>query len=234
MDSAFQEFMYGRTIYSCSPFTDFRAYLFMSNISFLSDTTQLNTAPSYHNSIKKRILDVVLCLLSAPLVLPLILLFLPFVWVSDGGPVFFSQIRVGRNGSTFVMYKIRSLKKTFDPKTDRAHTDYDVLAVGRVMRATRMDELPQWWNILKGEMSWVGPRPEVPFYVEHFSEKHPEYRLRELARPGIAGLAQLKNPDALPSHNLEKLIYDLEYVQRANLWLDLKILLRSFVLVFFK
>lgn len=199
-----------------------------------TDSPPLSTGSSYHASLTKRIFDLALCAVSAPIVLPLLGVLLPAVWLTDGNPVFFRQLRVGLHGKVFPMYKIRSLKKSFDSSPGRLHTPSDIHWVGKLMRATRLDELPQWWNILKGEMSWVGPRPEVPFYVAHFSEKHPEYRHRELARPGIAGLAQLNNPNALPADNLEKLVFDLDYVRRANVWLDLQILFRSFVLVFFK
>jgi lipopolysaccharide/colanic/teichoic acid biosynthesis glycosyltransferase len=189
---------------------------------------------TYHASHAKRIFDLFFCLLSAPIVLPLLAILLPLVWFADGTPVFFRQVRVGLHGKSFTMYKIRSLKRTFDSSPGRVHTAADIHWVGKLMRASRLDELPQWWNILTGEMSWVGPRPEVPFYVEHFSSMHPEYRQRELARPGIAGLAQLNNPNALPTDNLEKLVFDLDYIRRASVWLDLKILFRSFVLVIFK
>lgn len=95
-----------------------------------------------------------------------------------------------------------------------------------------MDELPQLWNILVGEMSWVGPRPEVPYYVDHFANLHPNYRQRELARPGIAGLAQLDNPKASPEQNLEKLVFDLDYMKNANIWMDINILFKTIFVVF--
>jgi putative colanic acid biosynthesis UDP-glucose lipid carrier transferase len=98
------------------------------------------------------------------------------------------------------------------------------------MRSSRIDELPQIWNILKGEMSWVGPRPEVPYHYEHFKQRDANYATRQLVKPGITGLAQLNNPDALPNENLEKLKLDLEYVNQANIWMDLRILAQTFLL----
>ena len=94
-----------------------------------------------------------------------------------------------------------------------------------------MDETPQIWNILIGEMSWVGPRPEVPFYYEHFKKQEPTYANRQLVRPGITGLAQLDNPNASPNENLEKLKFDLQYVNQATFWMDLRILTKSFLFI---
>lgn len=94
-----------------------------------------------------------------------------------------------------------------------------------------MDEIPQIWNILIGEMSWVGPRPEVPFYYEHFKKQEPTYANRQLVRPGITGLAQLDNPNASPNENLEKLKFDLQYVKQATFWMDLRILTKSFLFI---
>jgi lipopolysaccharide/colanic/teichoic acid biosynthesis glycosyltransferase len=185
----------------------------------------------YHRSLTKRILDLAFSLLVLPLALPVLVLCAILVLLSSGTPVFFAQERVGRDGQPFKLIKIRSLKKSFSSAPGAQHNPADITALGRLLRKTRVDEIPQIWNILKGEMSWVGPRPEVPFYYEHYKKLEPTYADRQLVRPGITGMAQLNNPDASPNENLEKLTFDLQYVQQANFWVDLRILIKSFLFV---
>jgi lipopolysaccharide/colanic/teichoic acid biosynthesis glycosyltransferase len=185
----------------------------------------------YHRSITKRALDLIFSLLVLPVALPLMVLCAFLVLVSSGSPVFFCQERVGRNGEIFRLIKIRTLKKSFSSAPGAQHTIHDITALGRFLRKSRLDEIPQIWNILVGEMSWVGPRPEVPYYYEHYKKLEPTYASRQLVRPGITGMAQLDNPDASPNENLEKLTFDLEYVHKGSFGLDVHILLKSFLFV---
>ena len=151
--------------------------------------------------------------------------------VSDGGTAFFVQERIGYNGQPFKMLKIRTLKRSFLSTTGQQHKSSDILSIGKLFRAITIDELPQNWNILVGEMSWVGPRPEVRYYFEMYKKKDPDFEKRQQCRPGITGLAQLENPDATPEHSLEKLPNDLKYIEQASLLMDVRILLQSFFLV---
>jgi lipopolysaccharide/colanic/teichoic acid biosynthesis glycosyltransferase len=109
--------------------------------------------------------------------------------------------------------------------------DPDIIWVGWVLRAWRIDELPQIYNILRGEMSWVGPRPERPHIVDQCILNISNYSMRHEVLPGITGLAQIKNPSATPIENSEKLQYDLEYLRRASLGLDLKIVWKTLVAI---
>ena len=186
---------------------------------------------NYHQSRIKRLLDIFFSVLILPVVIPVLLLCVFLVWISSGTPIFFFQTRVGRNGKPFQMIKLRSLSNNFESKPGALHGQRDITGIGRLMRKSRMDETPQIWNILIGEMSWVGPRPEVPFYYEHFKKQEPTYANRQLVRPGITGLAQLDNPNASPNENLEKLKFDLQYVNQATFWMDLRILTKSFLFI---
>lgn len=163
-----------------------------------------------------------------PIALPLVAAAALLVFLSDRGTVFFIQERIGKDAKPFDMIKIRTLKKYFDGETGKQHETTDILWIGKLLRKLRIDELPQIWNILKGEMSWVGPRPEVTHYFNHFNKIDPGFSKRQVCKPGITGLAQLENPDATPEHALEKLPHDLAYINKASLGLDIKILFQSF------
>jgi lipopolysaccharide/colanic/teichoic acid biosynthesis glycosyltransferase len=183
---------------------------------------------SYLNSSLKRVLDIVFSLLVMPIALPFVALASILVFLSDRSNVFFVQERIGKDAVPFRMIKIRTLKKHFGSENGRQHETSDILWVGKWLRKLRIDELPQIWNILKGEMSWVGPRPEVPYYFNHFCNINPAFAQRQVCKPGITGLAQLENPDATPQHSMVKLPHDLSYIQKASLGMDIKILFLSF------
>jgi lipopolysaccharide/colanic/teichoic acid biosynthesis glycosyltransferase len=171
------------------------------------------------------------CVLAALLLLalsPLLLALILAVRLTSRGGVIYRQERVGLGGRPFVMYKIRTMEDgcerisgvCWSPVDDRR-----VTPIGRVLRRTHLDELPQLWNILRGEMSLVGPRPERPEIVCTLEQKIPHYRQRLAVRPGLTGLAQIRLP---PDSDLDdvrrKLAYDLYYVYRYDLLLDLKLL----------
>jgi lipopolysaccharide/colanic/teichoic acid biosynthesis glycosyltransferase len=186
---------------------------------------------AYLYSKQKRLLDILFSLLVIPVVVPVILVCAFLVLITMGWPVFFAQKRIGLKGKVFVIYKLRSLKKTSNNYEGILHSNDDVTPIGKILRLFRFDELPQIWNILKGQMSWVGPRPEVPYYVEMYSKLNPAFNERHLALPGITGLAQLNNPNATPNDNLDKLSHDMEYVRTARLKTDIHILFQSFFLL---
>ena len=185
----------------------------------------------YLHTPAKRALDIFFSLLILPIALPVMVVAALLTVFSDGGPAFFVQERIGFNSKPFKMLKIRTLKKSFLSTSGQQHQLNDILSVGKFFRKFRIDELPQIWNILKGDMSWVGPRPEVGFYFEKYKNMDPAFAKRQQCRPGITGLAQLKNPEATPEHSLEKLPYDLLYIDQASLLMDMRILLQSFFLV---
>lgn len=175
----------------------------------------------------KRLLDVVAGLL-AGFVLVLVL---PFVWIgnllANRGPIFYRQDRVGASGRTFSMLKFRTMR-TSESTHWTSDDDPRVTPFGRVLRRTHLDELPQAVNILRGELSIVGPRPEQPQYVATLVECLPFYKLRHLVRPGLTGWAQVKYGYAADEHDaLQKLQYDFYYLQQQSLGLDLRIMART-------
>lgn len=181
----------------------------------------------------KRIFDVVLSGFGLLVSLPFWLFFALLIRLQDGGPVFYGQERVGKDGRIFRALKFRSMIVDAEKKTGAvwaAENDPRVTKVGRLLRATAMDELPQLWNIFKGEMSFVGPRAERPQLVEQFAVSIKGYRSRLAAKPGLTGLAQVYGRyDTLPQHKLK---YDRLYVRRQSMGLDLRLILVSFFITF--
>lgn len=183
----------------------------------------------------KRTLDIVLSLFVLVLGMPVWLLVAALVKLTSHGPVFFLQDRVGRHGHQFKMFKFRSMvTDTSRQPSWTAKNDPRVTPVGRFIRKTHLDEIPQMWNVLKGEMSLVGPRPEQPFYVEKWSTILPYYRRRLKVRPGITGWWQVKaksNPESVEEIQ-QRLRYDFFYIENMSFKLDLEILVRTvFVMI---
>ena len=178
----------------------------------------------------KRIIDTVMVLVFAPIALALSLLFAMAVRLDSRGPVIFKQRRVGLGGREFTLHKFRTMRSTQGETEARfaAPGDDRLTRVGRVLRRTRLDELPQLWDVLKGDLSLVGPRPEQGPFVELFTETIPFYTHRHLVRPGITGWAQVNFGYAdSEADTIEKLAYDLYYIKHISLWLDFDILGRS-------
>src|SRR5215472_4636777 len=166
-----------------------------------------------------------------------LLLFLPFfpfvallVRLSSPGPIFFRQVRVGLGGRNFTVYKFRTMRT--DAEVDGAKwatkDDPRVTRIGRFMRKTRLDEVPQLWNVLRGDMGFVGPRPERPEFVPLLAEKIPYFDLRHMIRPGLTGWAQVRfGYGATMEQNREKLEFDLYYIKHMTLGLDLLIMFET-------
>ena len=176
----------------------------------------------------KRLFDVTAA--SAGLVVLLVLL--PFVAVGDvlgnRGPIFYLQPRIGRNGAPFSMLKLRTMRPGSRSGEWTAHGDDRITPVGRWLRKTHIDELPQVINILRGELSIVGPRPEQPQYVSELTEKIPFYQLRHLVRPGLTGWAQVKYQYGSSAEDaIEKLQYEFYYLRHQSLMLDARIIGRT-------
>lgn len=180
--------------------------------------------------------DFILAVLLFILTLPLMILAMALVKLTSRGPFIYSQIRVGRDRRTFNIYKIRTMKHDCERLTGAIWSprhDPRITPIGRFLRLTHLDELPQLWNILRGEMSLVGPRPERPEFVVELERAIPCYGDRLLVRPGVTGLAQVQLPPDTDLNSVRsKLACDLYYVQRFSPWLDLRILLGTVSAVF--
>ena len=178
--------------------------------------------------VAKRTFDLVCALVGFVLALPLMALTAIAVRLDSPGPIFYCQERVGENGRPFTLCKFRSMRTDAEQGTPIWATDKDdrVTRVGRFIRLTRLDELPQFWNVLRGEMSFVGPRPERPFFVQQLEAVVPFYAARHAVKPGVTGWAQVKyRYGASVEDALEKLRYDLYYIKHRSLVFDLTILL---------
>jgi len=151
--------------------------------------------------------------------------------LSSPGPIFYKQRRVGQGGREFEMYKFRSMRLDAERETGAVwacEDDNRVTPVGRWLRRTRLDELPQFINVLRGEMSLIGPRPERPEFVAELAHTIPFYRARHAVKPGITGWAQIRyHYGNSPQDARVKLEYDLYYVKHASLFLDLMIVLQT-------
>lgn len=187
--------------------------------------------------ISKRTMDVVAATTVLVLTAPLGLLVATLVKLEDGGPVIFRQSRVGHRGVPFTLRKFRSMRVDAEAETGPTwarKNDPRVTCVGRWIRALRIDEIPQMWNVLRGEMSFVGPRPERPEFVDSLRQAIPFYDHRHALRPGITGWAQIHLPYAATVEDArEKLEYDLYYVKHVSVWLDLAIMLRTIGMILF-
>ena len=185
----------------------------------------------------KRISDVIISLVILLITLPLNLLFAVAIKMDSKGPVLFRQERIGMNGREFKIYKFRSMYKDAEKHTGPVWSTKDdprVTRVGRIMRKLRIDEIPQFFNVLKGEMSLVGPRPERRYFVEMLAQQLPYYKRRLKVRPGITGWAQVKHKYDESIEDVKvKLRYDLFYIENMSLRMDLKILARTVLVVLF-
>jgi sugar transferase (PEP-CTERM system associated) len=185
----------------------------------------------------KRTLDFLASSLGLLLSFPLWAVFPVLIKLDSPGPVFFRQERVGQRGKTFEVLKFRSMRTDAEKNTGPVWAqagDARVTRIGNFMRKTRVDEIPQLINVLKGEMSFVGPRPERPFFVEELAAKVPYYVQRHFVKPGVTGLAQVKYPyGASVEDALEKLRYDLYYVKKMGFWMDLSIIFETVKVVLF-
>lgn len=176
----------------------------------------------------KRTLDIVVATIAILILWPVMLITAVIVKLDSPGPAIYSQVRVGRFGKEFKVHKFRSMRQDAEAKTGpvlAGENDPRITKFGHFMRATRLDELPQLFNVLKGEMSIVGPRPERPFFVEQFIKEKPEYAYRHNVKPGITGLAQIAGKYNTTAY--DKLVYDLIYIQNVSVIYDLTLMLQT-------
>lgn len=214
-------------------------------ISGLARTQQLHGIPLIDimpdfmplwERIAKRVIDLTVAVLSLTLVSPLLLIIAIAIKLDSKGPVFFSQERVGKNGKPFNVIKFRTMIQDAEAATGpvwATEADPRITKVGRVLRHLRLDEIPQAFNILRNEMSLVGPRPERQFFVEKITELYPLYPRRHQVKPGITGWAQVKQGyDTTLEASRLKLKYDLFYLENISLRLDFKIIMYTVYVMF--
>jgi len=179
--------------------------------------------------ISKRLLDITFSLAAILVLLPVFAVITIAIKLSSKGPVIFKQERAGKDGKPFIFYKFRTMKAEVDPfgPSPKSAEDPRLTRVGRFLREYSLDELPQLFNVLKGQMSIVGPRP---LYISQIAEWNERQKKRLLVKPGLTGLAQVCGRAGLTVE--EKLELDVLYVEKANFWVDLGIIIRTLGLVF--
>ena len=197
------------------------------DFAYMNDTgqTSVERLSSFYAKRGKYLLDFVAAFLLILIFAPLMILISLLIKLSSRGPIFFSHKRVGINNKLFVIHKFRSLHidtPSYSEKPDSTE-DVRITSIGKWIRKTSLDELPQLFNVIKGEMSLVGPRPEMPFLAENYEDWENQ---RHLVRPGMTGLWQL-SPRRRGAIR-EGIPVDLEYIENLSLWNDFKILLRTF------
>lgn len=192
---------------------------------------------SFLRALGKRCFDLIASLIILILSLPLMLITAILIYVEDQGPLFYKQERVGCNGKPYMVLKFRSMRLNAEASGQpqwACTNDPRVTRVGRVIRLLRIDELPQILNVVKGEMSFVGPRPERPFFVDQLTRDIPFYNMRHSIKPGITGMAQVRYGYAATKEDtIQKLQYDLYYVKNNSFFLDLLIMLETVQVVLF-
>ena len=192
--------------------------------------------PLFFNSTR-RVVEFVLALFGLVVSLPILLLAAIGIWLEDGFPILFRQERVGQSGKNFTLYKLRTMKKDAamaGAAWAAANGDPRITRLGNFLRQSRIDELPQLYNVLRGDMSFVGPRPERPCFVEELAAHIPYYGERHTVKPGITGWAQVRYGYSSTLEESEiKLRYDLYYIKNVNLWLDVQIILDTLKVILF-
>jgi lipopolysaccharide/colanic/teichoic acid biosynthesis glycosyltransferase len=196
----------------------------------LSDFAEVRDSPQVSwYVLSKSTVDCLAATALLALLWPLIVLLMALVRLTSRGPALYKQVRVGQGGRPYRIVKLRTMsqdcERSTGPQWAKAR-DPRATPLGRVLRATHLDELPQLWNVLRGEMSLIGPRPERPEFVGQLERVIPNYRDRLRVRPGITGLAQVQlPPDEDTDGVARKVAYDVYYVERIGPWLDLRILI---------
>ncbi len=184
--------------------------------------------PDFMYMAVKRLMDL---FLAVPLFLGSLLVY-PFVWIGmkleDGGAMFYTPERIGKGGKRIKIYKFRTMS-VMDSGNQLGQNANKITKLGKIMRVTRIDELPQLWNIIKADLSLIGPRPEFPTLVDLYIKEIPHYNVRHLITPGLSGWAQIhhEKPPHTVEETVEKLAYDLYYIKHRSFWLDLKIALQT-------
>ncbi len=201
----------------------------------------INIKENFVYTIAKKIIDIIIAFFIIIITSPILIIAIIARLIEDGRPIFYKQKRVGLNGRIFNLYKLRSMvvlspdgsAEITEVKWCTGHDDARITKVGRIMRNLHIDEIPQMINIIKGDISLVGPRPERPEFVCQLEKTIPHYELRHIIRPGFTGWAQIKYKyaDTMESSK-EKFRYDLYYIKNRNIFIDFGIILRTIQIIF--
>lgn len=198
-----------------------------------SDGYRLNSSIRLY----KRIIDLISSVSGVLISLPLMPLIALMIKIDSPGPVFYRQVRVGEREKNFVIYKFRTMRANAEGETGAVwakNDDSRVTRAGKILRKTRLDEIPQLYNVLKGDMSFIGPRPERPEFVEDLKKHIPFYSERHYIKPGLTGWAQIRYPyGASVQDALEKLRYDMYYIKKISVFFDIMIILETVKVVLF-
>ncbi len=192
----------------------------------------ISLRPKIGYDLFKRIMDIILAIPAALLSLVLYPCIIAAIKLDDGGPVFIVQERIGKDGHPISIYKFRSMSRNDVEIGESANGDNHITRTGLFLRRSRLDELPQLWNVIRGDLSLIGPRPELPSAVVRYEQEIPYYGIRHLIKPGLSGWAQLYH-DGHSHHALgvrstkEKLSYDLYYIKNRSFLLDIRIALKT-------
>jgi lipopolysaccharide/colanic/teichoic acid biosynthesis glycosyltransferase len=187
------------------------------------------------NLFLKRLIDFLGSLIGIVIISPLLLIIALYIKLTSKGPVFFRQERLGKNGEVFKIFKFRTMvvnaENIGDGLTVKSESDNRITKVGRILRKTSLDELPQLINVIRGEMSLVGPRPPVTYFPYNGYEDYPDWaKKRFLMHPGMTGLAQVTVRNSVTWD--ERIVVDNKYIDHFNVWLDIKILFATFMKIF--
>ncbi|MFC1613104.1 sugar transferase [Patescibacteria group bacterium] len=220
-------------------FTDFYEKIFSIvpinaiNVSWFIENLTEGSKRIY--DLFKRVIDIIMSIIIGLLSLPLIPFISIAIKINSKGSILFKQIRTGKNGKTFLAVKFRSMVDNAEKNGAEWSQENDnrITTVGKFLRKTRLDEIPQLLNVLRGEMSFVGPRPERPEFIEMLEKEVPFYKQRALVKPGLTGWAQANLAyGASKEYSMQKLQYDLYYIKHRSMFLDLKIVLKTVAIVF--
>ena len=187
----------------------------------------------------KRVLDFIIAAVCLVVFAPLFLICIVAIWLEDGAPTIFRQERIGLHGKPFYIYKFRSMTRDAEKDgpqllLEGALNDPRLTRVGRFLRAHHLDELPQLWNVVRGDMAFIGYRPERKFYIDQIMERDPRYELLYKIRPGVTSYATLYNgyTDTIEKM-LRRLELDLYYLEHQSMWFDTKVLFKTFISIVF-
>jgi lipopolysaccharide/colanic/teichoic acid biosynthesis glycosyltransferase len=220
-----------KEVYSLNSFVEHfhkKISLSQASTNYFFKNSIINVRINRHYLLTKRFFDIFICLIILPFSIILVLTALLGIILTSKGNPFFFQERIGRNGKIFSIYKLRTMRITNNKdKSFTVENDSRIYPLGRYLRILKIDELPQIINILKGEMSLIGPRPERADIVNEILIEYPIFNLRHLIVPGITGWAQVNLPKATPNDNLKKLEFDLYYIKNQSYFLDFKIIIKT-------
>ena len=206
-----------------------------TDYKILNLNTKVLVGYTKFNFIQKRVIDFSVSTILIVLISPIIPYIVFRIKKESKGPIIFKQTRVGLNGKKFDCYKFRSMHidMEFNPYTQ--YEDCRIFPFGKIMRKMRLDELPQLWNVIKGDMHLIGPRAEWDILVDKYKNVIPKYNQRHSVRPGITGLAQVSYPYGRNIYDAKrKLEYDLNYIKEWSFFLELKVVLQTILVVFGK